>query len=389
MALYNFFVRETSATDPWHELPSLVPVTRRERWRAAIYLVALAALITLVVLAVVFDFLAATGVLLVVFLSFVFTYLIAPAVERLRWASAATRKGRPVSRAVALLAMYGGIAALALPVWVLAGPRLSAAAGRTVDTVPQHVARFIDQVRASERWPDVVGVPSGVRHLLAEATRRVSQNVQSEVRALGAELVRVRRLVPWLATVPLITFVLLTRWSRFRRSTTRVLPTPHLQWRADQLLQQVNRVLAAYIRAQATAAVIVGVLCWIGFAVLRLPYPGTLGLVAGVLEMVPLAGPVAVAVIATAMAPERAVPVLVFLAILRVLQDYAIYPRIIGRATRLHPVAVVLALWLGAAVGDIVGLCLAVPVVGALQVTVRNWREYRAIERLVRELKRT
>jgi predicted PurR-regulated permease PerM len=375
----------SSSPDPWHELPSSTPVTRRERWRAAISLLSVTALIALVVLAVVFDFLAATGVLLVVFLSFVLTYLIAPAVERLRRASAAWRKGRPVTREVALLALYGGIVALALPVWVFAGQRLTAAAGRTVDTVPQHVARFIGQVRASERWPDLVGVPSGVRDLLAEATRRVSQSVQNEVRALGAELVRVRRLVPWLAFVPAIAFVLLTRWARFRRSTTRVLPTAHLQWRADQLLQQVNRVLAAYIRAQATAAVIVGVLCWVGFAVLRLPYPGTLGLVAGVLEMVPLAGPVAVAVAATAMAPERALPVLMFLAVLRILQDYAIYPRIIGRATRLHPVAVVLALWLGAAIGGIIGLCLAVPVVGALQVTKRHWREYHAIERLIRD----
>ena len=65
------------------------------------------------------------------------------------------------------------------------------------------------------------------------------------------------------------------------------------------------------------------------------------------------------------------------------LQDYVIYPRLISRALHLHPLAVVLAIWAGAAVGGLVGLCLAVPVVGTLQVTRCHWREYRDIEVLV------
>ena len=51
-----------------------------------------------------------------------------------------------------------------------------------------------------------------------------------------------------------------------------------------------------------------------------------------------------------------------------------------------RPLAVVMALWLGAALGGLVGVCLAVPVVGMLQVTHRHWREYRDIEALVAEV---
>jgi predicted PurR-regulated permease PerM len=93
-----------------------------------------------------------------------------------------------------------------------------------------------------------------------------------------------------------------------------------------------------------------------------------------------------VAVAATAMAPERALPVLAFLGALRLVQDYAIYPRLISKAMHLHPLAVVFALWLGAALGGLVGVCLAVPVVGVLQVAYRHWREYRDIEDLVDEI---
>ena len=61
-----------------------------------------------------------------------------------------------------------------------------------------------------------------------------------------------------------------------------------------------------------------------------------------------------------------------------------IYPRLIRQALHLHPIAVVVAIWLGATLGGVMGVCLAVPLVGILKVTYRHVREYRAIERLVR-----
>ena len=223
---------------------------------------------------------------------------------------------------------------------------------------------------------------------IGRMTRRVTRSVEREARALGAELAGIRRLVPWLSTVPVVAFLLLTRWTRFRRSTTRVLPTPHLQWRGNEFLRNLNSLLAAYTRAQALSALIVAAICWIGFAALRRAVSGTLAIAAGLLEMVPLAGPIVVAVVATAMAPDDVVPVLVFLAALRLVQDYAIYPRLISRAMHLHPLAVVVALWAGAAIGGVVGVCLAIPVVGVMQVTYRHWREYREIENLVEEITR-
>jgi predicted PurR-regulated permease PerM len=372
--------------EPRFHLPTSEPPTRRERWRAAVYIGTVVSLSALVILAVVFERLAAVGVLIVLFLSFVATYLMAPAVDRVRRLTATPARGRPVSRSVAVLAIYGAVTIAVLPVWSIAGTRIKAAADRVTGMVPHETAQFIDRLRASERWPEAAGLPGRLGESAGGITRHVSRSLQEEVRELGRELVGIRRLVPWLSLVPVIAFLLLTRWNRFRRSTTRILPTPHLQWRGDEFLRQVNSQLAAYTRAQVMSGVIVGLLCWIAFAILRLPYPGTLGMVAGVLEIVPLAGPIAAAVIATAMAPDRALPVLAFLAGLRLLQDYAIYPRLIRHAMHLHPVAVVVALWIGAAVGGIVGVCLAIPVVGIVQVAYRHWREYRAIETLVRDM---
>jgi predicted PurR-regulated permease PerM len=181
-----------------------------------------------------------------------------------------------------------------------------------------------------------------------------------------------------------IAFLLVAQWPTFQRAAARAVPTPHLRWRTDQLLHQVNEVLSAYTRAQALSALIVGLICGIGFVLMKLPNAAMLGIVAGLLEVIPIAGPLAVAISATSVAsPSQVLIVLAFLGTLRVLQDYFIYPRLIRRAMHLHPVAVVLAIWVGAMAGGVVGVCLSVPTVGVLQVARRHWREYRDIERLV------
>ena len=361
------------------------PTSARERWSAAAYIASITLVITLVILAVVFEQFAATGVLLVAFLSFILTYLIAPASEWLRRTSARSRRGRPLSRVLTTLVIYGIIAAILFPVWAFNGARIGAALARARVLVPQHTARFVDQLHATEGWYETLGLPPTVKDSIGALTRRVTRSVEIEARTLGAELAEIRGLVPWLSTVPVVAFLLLTRWHRFRRSTSRVLPTPHLRWRGDEFLRNLDSLLAAYTRAQTVSAVIVGSLCWVGFAALGLPDPGTLGLAAGLLEMLPLAGPLVAAVVATAAAPDRVVGILLFLAALRVLQDYVIYPRLIKRTLNLHPLAVVLALWIGAAVGGVVGVCLAVPFVGLVKATHRHWREYRDIEALVAE----
>jgi predicted PurR-regulated permease PerM len=379
----NRAVAQRPIPDSRNDLTWQRPASTRERWSAGAYIASITVIFALVVLAIVFDQFAATGVLLVSFLSVVLVYLLAPAVEWLRHHAAPWRRGRPPSRALTTLSVYGILAAVMLPLWTFSGTRASASLERARVVVPEHTARFVDQLRATEGWHETLNMPSVVAASVGAVTRRLTRDVEEEAQALGAELAEISGLVPWLSTVPVVAFVLLTRWHRIRRSTVRVLPTPHLRWRGDEFLRNLDSVLAAYTRAQALSALIVGSVCWVGFAAIGLPYPGTLGLIAGLLETLPLAGPIIAAVVAAAAAPDRVVPVLVFLAALRAVQDYLIYPRLIKRTLHLHPLAVVVAIWAGAALGGVVGVCLAIPVVGIVKAAYRHWRDYRAIEGLV------
>jgi predicted PurR-regulated permease PerM len=69
---------------------------------------------------------------------------------------------------------------------------------------------------------------------------------------------------------------------------------------------------------------------------------------------------------------------LAFLGILRVVEDYIIYPRLIRRGTSLHPLAVIVAVLAGAGLAGVAGMFLAVPVVAVASVAFRHWLEWRA-----------
>jgi predicted PurR-regulated permease PerM len=124
--------------------------------------------------------------------------------------------------------------------------------------------------------------------------------------------------------------------------------------------------------------------------VLGVRYALVLGMVAGLLEFIPLLGPVVVAALALTVAGfdsvGKVVAVFVFLAVLRIVHDYVTYPRIIGSGIHLHPLAVILAILSGHEIAGVAGIFLAIPVIAVLTVTYRHWLEHRGSAGLVAEL---
>jgi predicted PurR-regulated permease PerM len=207
-----------------------------------------------------------------------------------------------------------------------------------------------------------------------------------------SSMIGVLRFLPWLILIPILAFFLLKDAEAFRRSALLALPRGHLRWQGADLFQDVNSALAAYIRAQLTACLLIGVLCTVGFAIIGVPYTLVLGVIAGLLEFIPLVGPFVVAVIATVIAAfistGEAVAVLLFLCVLRVVQDYVIYPRLIRQGIHLHPLAVIVAILCGHELAGVAGIFLAIPLIAVLTVGYRHWLEYRGSTGLVADLLR-
>jgi predicted PurR-regulated permease PerM len=154
-----------------------------------------------------------------------------------------------------------------------------------------------------------------------------------------------------------------------------------IQLRGHRLFEELNATLTAYVRAQLIACVVVGMLCGLGFALLGNPYPILLGVLAATLEFIPLVGPIVLGAVAMALAalrdPMSALWTALFLIVLRMIEDYVIYPRLIGRTIHLHPLVIIVAVLAGVELGGVAGIFIAVPVVALITVVVRHWLEWR------------
>jgi predicted PurR-regulated permease PerM len=190
--------------------------------------------------------------------------------------------------------------------------------------------------------------------------------------------------LPWLVLIPIFALFFLKDAEVLRTAALGMLPRGRVRGRGHDFVEDVHAALAAYVRAQVVASTIVGIACLVGFALIGVPYAVVLGIAAGVLEFIPLAGPLtigAVAVVFSAFhSPARALSAFLFLVVLRILQDYVVYPRIIGRGIHLHPLAVIVAILCGAELAGLPGIFLAIPAVAVLSVAYRHWREHRAEE---------
>jgi len=310
------------------------------------------------------------AVCLLALLAVFFAHLIAPVVDAIRRRIRIDPRGRPLSRVSAILLLYLALFVPGAIVW----QRATDSIDRWVHvTAPASIARIFGAQRQ----------PSSANSRTARLTIAFFRYVEGQVKAALDDVVGAARYVKWLAIVPILSFVLLVYTPIFRRSALRVLPHGHLQWRGEEYLRDVNSALAGYIRAQLAAGAIAGVVCAAAFWLFGLPSGLSLGVLAGILELVPVIGPLTIMVMAAAEA-RHVFAVLAFLVLFRGVQDYLVYPRLIRRGMHLSSLAVIVSIWCGATLNGAAGVLLAIPFAGFLSVSYRHWREYYAIERLVR-----
>ncbi len=327
-----------------------------------------------------------TGVILLLILSVFFAYLVSPLVEFLRRPIKLSGRKRSMPRVLAISLAYLIIVATVVIAGYLLLPRLG-----------NQFPEFAQQARGY--WKSLGESMQGVNDFLrlrmpGPVMDAINREIPTVVQGIGDSISEVVKgmvlwlaYLPWLVLIPILSFFFLKDAESFRRSALQMLPRGRWRWRGDEFFQDISSTLAAYTRAQLTACLFIGVVCSIGFAVLGIPSALVLGFMAGLFEFVPLIGPLLLGIFAVLVAAlhggsSSALLVILFLGVLRIFQDYFIYPKLIGQGIHLHPLAVIVAILAGAELAGIAGIFLAIPVVAILTVSYRHWLEHRGSEGL-------
>ena len=148
----------------------------------------------------------------------------------------------------------------------------------------------------------------------------------------------------------------------------------------ENVLNDLNQMLAHFIRAQLTLAALTLIVYSAFLGVMGVNYALVLGTIGGLLEFIPVVGPLAGALTIMAVALLMSYPhwiiLLVFLGAWRLIQDYVSSPRIMGESMELHPLAAIFGVMAGGEVAGILGIYLSIPVMASLRIVFRRWRLY-------------
>jgi predicted PurR-regulated permease PerM len=152
--------------------------------------------------------------------------------------------------------------------------------------------------------------------------------------------------------------------------------------RINFFLETLQRIVGGYIRGQLLLCGLIGLLVGIGMTLFHVPYALLLGVLAFLLEFIPIIGTLVSGAICVLLALTQgwliAVLVLGYFVVVHIIEGDVVGPRIVGKAIGLHPVVSLAALIAGSELFGILGALLASPIAGVLQaVIIALWAEWR------------
>lgn len=168
----------------------------------------------------------------------------------------------------------------------------------------------------------------------------------------------------------------------YRESFLRAVPPAYVP-EVTLLLNRIGRMWAAFFRGQLTLMLVIGLMSWIGLAIMGVPGALYLGITAGLLELIPNLGPIIAtipAVIVALLQGSNFLPVshltmalivIAFYVLVQQLENNLIVPRVLGGAVDLPPLVVMTGVLVGATAGGLLGALLATPVIATAREILR------------------
>jgi predicted PurR-regulated permease PerM len=305
-------------------------------------------------------------------------YLLDPLIERLARVEVA---GRRVPRPLLILLVYVAVTLVAVELLLLlVGPLVEQVRAFAADA-PAYLAQLDKMFNDALGWWNRLDLPADVKLAVDQAINDLAANVGSLIptilRPVFSSVLGFVGSVFGYLIIPVWTFWILKDRPAIVRAFDRAVPA---DWRADTwaVLGIVRRVFGSWIRGQLILGLVVGAMTFIGLLLLGAfvdpvfsRYAVLLAVIAGVLELLPVIGPIISAIPAVLLGATVGVPgivaALVLYTAVQQIENNLLVPKIQGDATNLHPAIVIVALILGGAISGLLGAILALPIAATMR----------------------
>jgi predicted PurR-regulated permease PerM len=315
-------------------------------------------------LQVVFEFLRA--VLGPFFIAMIISYLLHPIVNLL------SHKGLP--RSLSVLLIYSlFIASLAI-LTINMVPILEEQLQELSEHLPQWNQRIQGMLKEYNDHSKEI-LPSGVRQGLEKSLGRMEEKLSSYVEKMMSGLGATLNQLFLLFITPFLAFYMLKDIHSIERSFFALFPKQRRREFA-RLVHDMDEALGNYVRGQFLVCMVIGVLAYIGYLIVGVPYALLLAGLVAVFNIIPYLGPIFGAIpaifVSLIHSPRMLMGVILVNLAVQVLEGNVISPQIVGRTLHLHPLAIIFALLVGGELGGVWGLILAVPIFAMGKVVLEH-----------------
>ena len=302
-------------------------------------------------------------IIAIVFVSIIIAAALSPTVDRLtKWR---------VPRTVSIILIYllvlgalGGVVYFVLPPMVEQVKQLA-------DSLPAYFTAFTDLLQNLQH-----GSISGLLNASQDSLNSLSNFLGQIATNLFDTTVGFFNSAAALVMVFILTLYFLLDENGIKKFFVSLFPVKQ----KNQMIAIANKMgikLGGWLRGQLILAVAVGLVVYIGMLIIGMPYALTLGILAGILEIIPVVGPIIAAIpailIAFTISPTTALIVTAFYIFVQEMENKLLVPKVMQHAVGLNPVTIIIIILIGAKLMGVLGILLSVPVASVIYVLLEEW----------------
>lgn len=279
---------------------------------------------------------------------------------------------RKVPRTAAVLLIYAVFVACAAVVLVNVIPMFI----DQVEELNEHMPELSMRAESlADHWNRHVVMPDSIRDGINGAVsgfeKRLSDAVSDFLGNLGAVVSAV-----FLAMiVPFLAFYMMKDMDLFEKAALEFVPR-NSRKHAIRLMKEIDAALGSYIRGQFIVSFCIGILAYVGYLLIGLPYPLLMAGFVALFDIIPYLGPFLGAfpalIVASTISWKMVLLVVIVNTVCQTMESNVISPQVVGRTMHMHPLTIIFVLLVGGELAGVVGLILAVPVYAALKVIAQH-----------------
>lgn len=307
-------------------------------------------------------------------------------VQKLKWKKITSNQIRMISVAVTeILAMI-----VILGIGSILMPELVNSLGTFIGSLPGYINKIAELLEVLTKNSDSQWVEF-IENLLNDGSREISswinagvlQNLENFLSYFTTSVIGIAKMILNIMIGVIISVYLLVSKQKFVGQGKKVLYALFYERQANNILEVVRKshsIFSGFISGKLIDSLIIGVLCFIGMSIMKMPYIPLVSVLVGVTNVIPFFGPYLGAIpsvlLILLISPGKGIMFLIFIIILQQLDGNIIGPKILGSSTGLSAFWVIFAILIGSGLFGIIGMIAGVPVFAVIYYLIKTGLEY-------------